>query len=530
MPIPVTQIFNFLEQNETCCFDRHEIASAAFGLLRRSLRQIIFRLRDTETQAGLEISGQLRSLLSEWLTVPVPFNKDLNECLRDLLGIMEMVRARWGSDIATLYDTALHAADELQLSENPAREKLRSVILDLQSNSYSFKIFCHRHARPYFESLFEQGDSTVSEDTFLHSVREYREAAPFDALVKFGPLRSRGWGSAPDALLTAPRFHKLIQVVWSGCSDESDFGYDPAMPPVDSGPENRNGFVMSARIVHSSVKWDIHETRYGDDSGGSSGYTSEEDELLVFRAMNHFRDKRSAVLIHIIGDHGFLYPPHSQILSFDTDIDSDDAIDHRIPGQTLLEGMFIIMPRLGDVDLGTVQAEQGHYSQIWKERLVQEWQSDSADLIKRLRSAGLSHIHLSAAVQRWCDPPSTVIHAPQRLEHFKTVLSVLGLDSNEDEDKHVRTLPFWNSAWNEIRRSRGEAIHTGFQEHEIIEEELLTILKNLMHAIREQALKEAVFIQEIPTDSGIEGRFLFFKILGIEEGFSVPETELTSMA
>jgi len=42
-----------------------------------------------------------------------------------------------------------------------------------------------------------------------------------------GPLRSKGWGSAPDAILSAPRFARLIQIVWSGCGDEEDFGYDP---------------------------------------------------------------------------------------------------------------------------------------------------------------------------------------------------------------------------------------------------------------------------------------------------------------
>jgi hypothetical protein len=527
MPVTVTQVFDFLEQNGTGSFDRYEIASAAFGALRRSLRQIVVKLCESETQDGLDISGQLRSLLSEWLTVPVPFDKEMADSVRDLLGQKEAVQTRWGSDISALYVTAIQAINELQSSESPAREKIRTLIQELHSQSSSLKVFCHRQARTHFESIFTAGDSPISEDTFLHSVKDYRETDPFDTLVKFGPLRSRGWGSVPDAILTAPRFRSLVQIVWSGCSDEKDFGYDPAAPPEDSDPDNREKMVISASTARGPIKWNTRVIRSGEDPGSSLEYSLEADELLVFRAMNQTREKRSAVLVQIAGEVGILYPPHSQVLSFDTS--AREGIDKRIPGHSLFEGMFIIIPHLGDVDLGGARAGQGRYSQIWKGRLEHEWKTDVNGLINRLRNAGLRLVHLQTAVQHWCRPASTVIHAPQILEHFGILMSVLGFDDEKADKAHQKALPFWHLAWNEVRQSRGQAIHEGFQEHEIIEEQLITILNSALPNIRENALANEVFIQEIPTSYGVKGYFIFYKILGIEEGFSVPGTELKSV-
>ena len=70
-----SQIFDFLERHGAWNIDRHEIASSAFGTLRRSLRQITLRFRDFDDQLALDVLDGLRPLLSEWLTAPVPFDR-----------------------------------------------------------------------------------------------------------------------------------------------------------------------------------------------------------------------------------------------------------------------------------------------------------------------------------------------------------------------------------------------------------------------------------------------------------------------
>ena len=70
--------------------------------------------------------------------------------------------------------------------------------------------------------------------------------------------------------------------------------------------------------------------------------------------------------------------------------------------------MFLIRPKLVDVDLGSVAAQHGSYSQTWKRRLRDEFSSGADDLIKRLRKAGLNLVHLRSAIEHWCEPPTSV--------------------------------------------------------------------------------------------------------------------------
>src|SRR5262249_42711522 len=155
------------------------------------------------------------------------------------------------------------------------RVALRSFIEDLLNKDVSFKIYCHPHARVHFETLSPQfGDALCSTELFLHSLRQYRETKPFDLLIKMGPLRTYGWGSVPDALLTAPRFGTLAQFVWSGSRDDSNFGYDPI---IVAGDQER---VTEAGI--NSLIWNRRVFLCGQDHEFASSH-SEIDDLQFFQ-------------------------------------------------------------------------------------------------------------------------------------------------------------------------------------------------------------------------------------------------------
>ncbi len=522
MSIAASQIFDFLERQEIYTVERCEVASASFGQLRRGLRQIVLKLRDSDDRVALEVSDRLRTLLSEWLTVPVTFDRSIFDNVATFLGQADAVQNRWGADIRLLYDIVLRALEDLPSSENPIRQRFRSTIRELRSQGRTFKIYCHRRAQSHFESILVPPENPpLSETDFLHSLRDYRETSPFDVLIKIGPLRPYGWGSAPDALLTAPRFSTLVQIVWSGCGNDASFGYDPVSSPNEGQPAAAQGSESGP------VGWTTRSTRLGEDPYDAEIYTPESDELAVFKEVNSQQEKRRAKLIQIDEEHGILYPPHSQVLSFDPNTATDESVDLRIPGEKLFEGMFIIIPVLDDVELGGLQAEHGYYSKIWKTRLEIEWKADPSGLIGRLRNNGLDLVYLDYAIRHWCKPPSTVIHAPQQLEHFKILLAVLGIDGHDENNKQNTRIPFYKLAWNEVRRSRGEAIHAGFQEQESVEEHLMTILRSLLPEIRQKAVASVGFNLAIPAVSGIKGFLLFFlRVQGIEEGFSAPGTEL----
>ncbi len=524
MPVTASQVFSFLEREAGCSVERHEIASATFGSLRRSLRQIVLRLRECDDQESLEVSDRLRSLLSGWLTVPVPFDRSMFDEVAELLGSGDAVQVRWGRDIRMLYDTALQAARQLPSIENPVREKLRAVIREQVTQKRTFKIYCDRRARRHFESLFApSSDSLLSEDTFLHSVSDYRESAPVDVLIKVGPLRTRGWGSAPDALLTAPRFITLAQVVWAGCGDEPDFGYDPALPPADATAAEGHVPVAVTNTGRSPMKWSTRVIRSGEDPGAVAGYAVDADELRVFRQMNQRHDNRLATLVQVDDKHGILYPPHAKVLSFDPSPAVREAIAFRILSETLVEGMYLIRPVVDDVDFGGIRAKHGQCSQIWKATLKLERERDALGLIKRLREAGLILVHLGTAIGHWCEPPTTVIHAPQQMRHFEILVKVLGLDN---EGTAMPGVPWWRWAWAEIGRSRGEAVQAGVQEQEIVEEQLIGILQCLLPQIRENTATNDGFHIDIPARPDVHGSFVFFKVSAIEHEFHVPEADL----
>ena len=382
MTVTASRVFAFLEQHPTCSIEKREIHLSVFSVLRRSLRLIVLRLAEEGDDESQDVADRLRRLLSEWLTVPVLFDESLFESI-SALGSADVVERRWGHEIRAAYDHACAAARLLQRTENPARTEVRAAMRDLRNRQSAWKIYCHRRARPHFESIFA-GDPLPPE-AFLHSVKDYRESEPFDVLTKVGPLRSKGWGSAPDAILSAPRFAKMLQIVWSGCGDEDDFGYDPA-GIAGGGPGGGSGGAP-AFAASRVIAWTREVVRIGEAADFAAA--ADDDELKLFHALGRAAEVRRATLVEIDEEDGVLYPPHSQVSTFDPAPYADEAIGYRLPGETLAEGMFLIWPLLGAADLGALRAGEGRYSRIWKERLREEVRRAPDDL--DAKAAGCRH-------------------------------------------------------------------------------------------------------------------------------------------
>src|ERR1039458_10334936 len=279
MPVTASHIFDFLAKLPGVSTERIEIASPAFSMLRRGLRSVITRLR--EEYLGFEANetaNSLRSGLLEWLTVPVPFDGTMLETVKTL-GDPAMVGNRWGNDVRVAYEMACQGAQAVQLEENPVRTRLREVIRDLRARGKTFRIYSHRRARPYFQSLFiESGVVPLSESDFLSSIRAYREAEPFDTIIKVGPLRSWGWGSAPDAIMSAPRFNNLVQVVWSGTADEPGFGYDPVISLVEIKEPSKDCGSIPSGVLGHRIRWHpTVVTRIGNFDFEAAGLPPDEE-------------------------------------------------------------------------------------------------------------------------------------------------------------------------------------------------------------------------------------------------------------
>lgn len=340
-----------------------------------------------------------------------------------------------------------------------------------------------------------------------------------------GPLRSRGWGSAPDALLSAPRFGTLVQIVWSGCADEEDFGYDPVAVSGNARAIPNVTPVAGQQAAQHFPSWSKTVIHIGDFPSDYYAPESDIDELKLLHELGRASEMRRAKLIQISATEGILYPPNSHVAIFDP-LCIDDPIGYRLPGQTLNEGMFVIWPIVGAADLGGLQAGEGHYSRIWKERIRNSFRHTPSDLLQQLREGGIELRNLRSCVKQWCRPPSTVIHAPQQKRYFEILIGVLGIDHEVAEGPRKLRRPWWEYAWSEIGHARGEAIQTGLQEHEIVDEQVFLIANELLPKIQSRALAEDFFQIEIPPNSPLQGAIRFYKVRSIEEGFCVPDANL----
>jgi hypothetical protein len=517
--ITASKIFEFLDQHPACVIDRYEVHSLVFSTLRRSVRAIIARLSEGDEADSQQVADTLRTLLSEWLTVPICFDGVLLESI-SALGEPRAVEVKWGREVRTAYDLAYKAATEIQCEENPARAQLRAIVKRLRADGRQWRIYCHSRALVHFQSICPE--TPIPMDCFLHSVKDYREVEPFDVLLKMGPLRSRGWGAAPDALLNAPRFATLVQAVWSGCADEEDFGYDPTVAARGNGapvPTTSNAQDSALSIV----SWKRNVITVGNISHDVPN--SDFDELAFFTQLNRGSEMRRATLVQLDAENGILYPPHSQVASFDLAPSEKDQIGYRLPGETLMEGMFVIVPILGTADLGGIHSGEGHYSRIWKETLKEKRQNAPNDLLKRLRESGIQLRNLSHSIQRWCRTATSVIHAPQTRRHFEILITVLGIQHDNTAARTAKHA-WWEYAWSEIARSRGEAIQTGIQEHEIVYEELFGILSDMLRELRSSAQNREFFEVQIPANKPLQGVIRFYRVRSLEENFLVPDTML----
>ena len=523
--VTASELFDFIASRSEHSVERHVVVLKAFSDLRRSVRRGIGELKITGGQEVLEDAGRLLSAISLWLTAPVRFDDSVVLALQKI-GEPTEIEARWGSDIRRYFEDACRAARELAAGANPLRTVVLDIIREMRAEGRSFRILCHKRSRQFFDQQPEDpGWASLPEEAFIHSLTNYRATEPFDVLLKVGPLRSSGWGCAPDAILTAPRYGTLIQVVWSGCRDQQDFGYDPLGPsvPADSGAVAAS--AENRRTENLSAKWSVKEVCHGDVCTGDQIGSGDEDDLEVFAQLRRSENLQRAKLVQIDDSHGIFFSHQSKVFSFDVD---DKSIDIDQPVKTLDPGMYLIWPVLDDVRLGKHRANGGRLSPLWKKKLDDEARRDADGLVKRLRDAGIRLSGLKFRIDDWRKAPSSVIRAPQQRDHFRILIDVLGVDFGASEPVRGSRHAWWEYAWDEIRRSRGEAIKSGFEDQKAAEEDFRSMLDGLVHEI-EANLGKQIFELPIPPENHLKGKVSFYKVLAVEDGFEVPQAQLSKL-
>ena len=526
--VSASRIFDSLTVHRTVHVERHEVFSERFSSLRSSLRRMARIWHEADDQEASETVGYIQRTLSEWLTVPIAFDEALIGRLEPL-GTPAFLERRWGGDMGNLCQAALDAGKRLGGMTNPLAVLVGERICQLQANQVDFRVFCHRTAVPAFNHLIAAaGGTALPLEAFLHSCRDYRECAPFETLVKIGPLRARGWGSIPDAIITAPRFTRLLQFVWSGCADEPDFGYDPVISSAQQVALSSGIDAVSSGSSNPALRWTMHE--HGVEAADETRFFTppDEDEFRIFREFRetNARENRKAVLVQINDEHGILYPPLARVLCFDPGQHNSDCLGYRAVGDSLTETCFVIRPLLQTEGGGMLQAQHDKFSQIWKSCLRGRLKENAAALIHDLDAAGLDLTWLGPALHNWAKPPTTVIHAPQQKRHFEILMRVLEVDFASAAPARFRDKPLWQFAWQEVCHSRGEANHAGFVNHAQEEESLREVLVSMVSDIRSLAGAGTSFTLALPEGRAVAGTAFFDRVVAIEDGFRAPDQSM----
>jgi hypothetical protein len=511
--VTASEIFEFIDRTRAIVIDRHELEMPEFSMLRFGMRRMIVLLQESDEHQYAEVSDVLRMSLSSWLTVPILFDEGLLRILTSTLGDQDAVSRLWGRDFGEAYSKAISGARALQGKANPVRTVLEQVVHEALSSKVRFRVLCHKAAIDNFPPM-------IPRDAFFHSAAGYRKAAPFDLLIKVGPLRSRGWGAAPDAILAAPRYGSLCQIVWNGCVDEDGFGYDvtSAIAGVFRGGVHVNAIDISSRI---------HRQRVGDNSLTRPDM-ADEDEFEIFQKLRDPREFRQASLVQLENEGvGALYPPNARVISFDPNPASPQPLLRRIVNDDLGDQMFLVRPSLASTMMSEVHAEYGRYSRVWKSRLRAIFLTDQEGLCGRFREAGLDLENLPHAIRHWIKAPTTVIHAPQQKRHFEAMIRVLGVDDGNQVGPITSRSSWWKAAWREIAESRSVAIQAGVRDHDEVEEALLAALNENISIIRDRAAESPDgFVVELGESEDLQGALLFDRISAIEAGFRAPAAEL----
>jgi len=505
-------VFRFLEKVESLHWERYVFWQNDFNSIRTALFSIANLLHDSNENSGEAISKMARICLRPWLSGPRSFDQSLTDEL-DEIDKFGITSNRWGSDVMSLYVSATRSAEKLKSIENPLQKSFIEELSRIVHSGYSFSIYCRNNQLEWFKPIMQKitGGNAV-DHMFVHTVAQYRKMEPVEFLFRVGPLKTSGYSCTPDAFISAPRFKNLIQFVWCGCNDDSDFGFDPSSP--SSSEENALGH---------RIRKNFRLHKIGKNENEEINRIEIPDE---FQKSGVESGAMPAWLVTLPSNQGILYRPRQQVLSFEI---NTGRFERRTPFETLQPGMFIIQTDFESVDLGG-SMKAGDYARAWKEKLKHEHKIDTDGFEKKLVDKGLILRKLPDSIKRWYSCVESILPAPGEMKHFDILINTLHECGLNSEVTNKSLSDEWkNLAWKEIKQARGEAISEGFQEVEMIEEQIQIILSQQHEKIIEDAKKENIFRLQISENNGLCGEIKFYQILSIEDGYLIPDEKLNAI-
>ena len=542
MATDATEVFDSLARREKgdaagLIHEVIETVDADFELLRHSIRELGNWLHQNaeleNNRQHRQLAADLRRSACRWLTSPQPLDESIKEPFA-MLGPVGEFRIQHGDQMADLLQAALACAEKL--IEEPRRsaleeELLKSIRAAIESKT-DFRIFCETRDHHRIELLLETAGIAIpgNQGPFLSSVRDYRESAPFETLIKIGPMRAKGIGATPEFILTSPRFARLQQIKWIDCADQNGFGEEPLLRifPEQSRPRSARRLKPTETARRRPDQATIDRARATTTSRAND--TADEFELWKESRESGFgqidKSGTPAWILHLSGN-----------------IVVATAARHKFPSLDLLENPYQIRWRsvsgsgtaqplepeqfvaLCDYDLETgADGLQTELGRRWKNALGQALEANAPDFISKLKANGSKLGTLPVLCGRWASQEYHYDHpAPGKVQDFE--LLVKTLREGDFFDPPVADT-WWKEAWRAIRKSRSAAIASGHIEQDL-EEEL--IQSRLQEKIDEAATAlgqgenwKTEFLDDADTPIPVS----FHRLFRIEPDLVLPYNEL----
>lgn len=512
MPVSTTERMTFLAEN-TPVQELHVCESPLFSAIRSHMRTLFSAvyLPDGDLRQN-ESALVLRMEMTKWLISPLM--PDLSVLQSCGLADETRIRRRWGEDAAREVAVLKELISRYREEGSVLNAEFVREFIDLtgEFGQDRIKIWCHRNECDLFRELLE-GLAELDDQAFICSLNDYRSCPPADAMIRFGPLRTRGLARTPEALITAPSYRRLVRFVWTGLADEEEFAADPIIPA--------HNYLATMRSVRRRVSGNPSTVPFQRAVETADDFAFFADTMVVARGLHR------GVLVEFPDDYGVLLRPGSGLLVFSPRRNDADAIDYRQISD-VEEGDYLLTHD-ADADLGevSVDAAKMPLAVVWKKALADTYKRQPRLCVQKMKDAGIALLDLHRAVQSWMDMSGTVIHAPQSRKHFQALLTRV-LDPGLIPQRNVRgeTVPGWRLAWAEVVDSRVTAIQHGVLESAIVNEQLVAELCKEIGHLRDLVSTAAEYRYMLPPESDLIGCVAFHPVISISPGFAAPPEEI----
>ncbi len=487
-------------------YDRIKIECPLFDEFRSHVFRLLRRYEgESENTFKRKLRRKLWQFVINLSNTPIPWDLPIEQHL-DLEpnSFARIVREQYGREFDPVAsDIVNHWSNRMsERYSNPIYSELIETVAELRDEQLDFRILASNRQRKNFEPLVLELELDGA-DVFC-SFATLKSIPPFDCLVTCGPFRDDF-----DAIFTAPRFNKVLNVRWSRDNDVPGFPNYMTLGNVmpDSEAEFPADFPVRVAVSDTAKVIEIIEEPESSNAAKSTAnWNYDEFESLfvrrnrVRRKIGRVTDKQStrrasathpfaSVQLHFI-DGSYWSLGFDQLnkppLVYSIDKDGENtptkrraALDEDLPtDRDLLPGMLVVVEppvssALREMALEKHAVSRSHLAE-WKKQLRSAVNELGHVSLKfKFQTLGHPIDNVESKMQRWMSRTSG-INAPQDYETFSVVVGKFAGYSEVD------------TAWEEVLHLRGASIQDGRVRESNIDEYLLSsVLKNFEQLIDE---------------------------------------------